>query len=286
MKLCRNVILIVVSFVLIFAIAACDRANPKEIAIENHEPTYSPTPTIKIESDKADDSTHAKEKQALNSSKEAAGGQELAGTPAPTIKVGNDKASRSDENNHTSADQHFKEFINKFFKTKLTDDAAAFKESMDEDGIYSITYFVDGRDRNRILHLFKDEIPPDLVLFNSKTTGITLMSLFAGPHDENADIPILTNKLLGDITYDVDWHANDEDGVQNKLQDIIKTCEEIILYDNVITPRIFAIKNNMYVYTDASEVVGPYPDSDFTGDWLVFEKQGTEFKVRAVMNFE
>jgi hypothetical protein len=53
-------------------------------------------------------------------------------------------------------------YSNAIFKT----DSKLFEELMDKDGIYSITYFGDKRDRNVVLHLFKGEIRDDLVLAN------------------------------------------------------------------------------------------------------------------------
>ncbi len=178
--------------------------------------------------------------------------------------------------------QGIKNFILKFSKAIFSEDSKSFKEMMDKDGIYSITYFVDGRDQNVVLHLYQNEIRDDLVLANSKKMGIGLSSMFyLSLVNDVKSIPIHSNKILNDISFNVDWHINDENMVETKLNDIIQTCQKINLINNKDIPQVFVLKDNMFAFAKSSGVLKPSPE--FTGDWVIFEKVGSEYKLRAVM---
>ncbi|MCZ8511628.1 hypothetical protein O9H85_04110 [Paenibacillus filicis] len=104
-------------------------------------------------------------------------------------------------------------------------------------------------------------------------------------HEINSknDISISSSRL-NDISFGVDWHTNNENIVRSKMDDIINVCKKIVLSDNQNFPRVFALRDNIFVFTDSLLTTGSY--GEFTGDWLIFEWKNNEFKIRAVMEFE
>jgi hypothetical protein len=136
-----------------------------------------------------------------------------------------------------------------------------------------------------VLHLDKNEIRNDLVLANSKKMGIGLSSMFyRNLVNEVDNLQIHSTKSLNEISFNLDWHVSDESMVESKIEDIVKTCQEINLINNEYIPQVFVLKNNMFTLAQSSGVLEPTPE--FTGDWVVFEKVGSEYKLRAVMKFQ
>lgn len=187
---------------------------------------------------------------------------------------------------NTIDEQGIKDFLNKFMTSIKNVDSQAFKDLMDEDGVYSITYFIDERDPNVVVHVFKDQIRDDLVLVNSENkVGITLDSLFSG-NDEYPieDIPIHTSKDLSSESFNIDWHVYNESMVEEKLNDINRICQKINLTNNVYIPQVFVLMDNIFAFAKSSSVLEPYPE--FTGEWVIFESIDGEYKLRAIMKFE
>ncbi|MEA4964093.1 hypothetical protein [Lutispora sp.] len=181
--------------------------------------------------------------------------------------------------------QDIKSFILKFLKAIHSEDLELFKEIIDKDGIYSITYFIDGRDRNVVLHLNKDEIRDDLVLANSEKMGIGLSSMYYSDLvNEIESIPIQSSKLLSDISFNVDWHDTDESVIEKRIEDIIKTCQKINLTNNEYIPQVFVLKDNIYAFAYSSGILEPEPE--FTGYWTIFEKIDSEYYLRAVIDLQ
>lgn len=204
---------------------------------------------------------------------------------ATSIKIEQSK-NVEDEDTHQRDNQDIKDFVMKFvnsieYQEEVPHrDAESFKELIDKDGIYSITYFIDERDPNKVIHVYKDEIRDDLVLANSENkAGLTLSSLFVEPLIDS-EIAIHTSELLDNISFNVDWHVDDEAMVEEKLEDIVKTCVEIIRTNNENVPQVFELKDNLFIFTLSDEKRG-----DITGDWMIFEKIGNEYKLRVVMQF-
>ncbi|WP_410771630.1 hypothetical protein [Fontibacillus sp. BL9] len=160
----------------------------------------------------------------------------------------------------------------------------AFKEWIDQDGFYSITYFVDKRDINTVVHLYANEVRGDLVLANEEKMGLTLSSMFSVSHEEIQDMPIHVSEELKKISFNVDWRINDEPAIEMGLEDILKACEAMNLVDNEYIPQVFVLKDNMYAFAISS--VNLETVTEITGEWLVFEKQHDKFKIRAVMEFQ
>jgi len=157
-------------------------------------------------------------------------------------------------------------------------DAESFKSLIDQFGIYSITYFIDERDRNVVLHLYSDEIRDDLVLANSKKVGITITSL-----PIESEMILHSSDYLNNISFDVDWRSNDEEFVESKLHEIVETCKKIIMTNNEDIPQVFVLKDNYFAFTISG--IAPEPYLDFTGDWIIFERMDGEYKLRAIMKF-
>lgn len=177
------------------------------------------------------------------------------------------------------------DFVEKFLIASTNVKLESFKELLDNDGMYSITYFGDERAPNVVLHLNKDEIRDDLVLANSQKVGITLEALFGGDIVESKEsILVNSSQDLDDISFGIDWHKNDETNVQNNLENILKTCEKVILINNEYVPQVFKLKNNIFIFTQSILTEEPY--KEFIGEWLIFEKVNNEYKVRAVMKFQ
>lgn len=191
-------------------------------------------------------------------------------------KVGN---SSIDENG-------IKDFVMKFISIIKNDDLTELKKIIDDNGIFSITYFTDQRDPNAVIHVFKDEIRDDLVLANSNNkAGITLDSMFAGNDElQKNDIPINSSQDLSDISFNVDWKSNVESTISSKIEDIIKTLQTINITNNEFIPQVFALKDNYYAFAQSNGVLEPEPD--FTGDWAIFEKVDNAYFLRAVIQLQ
>lgn len=120
---------------------------------------------------------------------------------------------------------------------------------------------------------------------NSEKMGIGLSSMFYSDLvNEVEGIPIHSTGLLNETSFDVDWHVNDENGIESKLEDIIATCQKINLENNEHIPQVFVLKDNFYAFANSSGVIEPAPE--FTGDWVIFEKIKNEIKVRAVLKLQ
>lgn len=182
-------------------------------------------------------------------------------------------------------DKAIQDFLVKFIAAIKCQNTKAFKALLDKDGILSISYFGDKRDRNVVIRISRDQVRDDLVLANSEKIGITLETMFS----ENiinlqGEIPIHKSEFLSNISFNVDWHTDNERNVQKKLEDIVNTCKQIILTNNHNIPQLFVLKDNIFVFTQSSIVEEPY--DEFTGDWLIFEKIDGIYKLRAVMKFQ
>jgi|GEM_PF-1777489 len=196
---------------------------------------------------------------------------------SPTKAV--DVTSKTDD---VVNDNDIKEFISDFVKATSETNVEEFKSLMDEYGMYSITYFVDKRDRNVVLHLNRDEIRSDLVLANSKKVGISLGGAYK---DLNVDdIPIQESDESSKISFNIDWHINDENIIESNLEDIISTCQKINIINNEYIPQIFVLNDNLYAFCKSSGVEEPEPE--FTGDWLIFEKRDDAYKIRAFIELQ
>ena len=175
-------------------------------------------------------------------------------------------------------------FCTKFFTSIKDDDSKTFKGLVNDDGLFSLTYFVDQRDTNVVIHVDKDIIRDDLVLVNDKV-GISLATMFdEGDISKIKEMPIITSDYLNSISFNVDWKSNDVNVIENDLENIVKTCQQINLVNNKNIPQVFVLKDNIYAFVKSSGVLEPKPE--FTGDWVIFEKIGNEYIIRAVMQFQ
>ncbi|MPM62553.1 hypothetical protein SDC9_109428 [bioreactor metagenome] len=196
-------------------------------------------------------------------------------------------SSTETDNEDSNIDENgLKDFVLKFLSIIKSDDSTAVKKLIDTYGTFSITYFIDQRDPNTVIHVSKDEIRNDLVLVNSQNkVGITLDSMFAGNDElQQNDIPINTSQNLSNISFDVDWKSKDESIITKKIEDIIKTLQKINLINNKNIPQVFVLKDNIYAFAQSSGVLEPEPE--FTGDWVIFEKVGNEYYLRAVIQLQ
>ncbi|WP_157261461.1 hypothetical protein [Paenibacillus sp. A3] len=180
-------------------------------------------------------------------------------------------------------DQAIRNFMLQLEDNIVKVDSKGFKGMLDQHGVYSITYFEDGRDPNVVLHLYGNEIRDDLVLANSTKTGIGVSPMVAS-NAELENMPVHSNEWLKNLSFNVDWHINDENLIQSKLDDIIKLCEKMVLMNNEYIPQVFQLKDNIFVFTKSN--VSPEPYYSFTGRWVIFEKIDNEYKLRAIMEFQ
>lgn len=174
-------------------------------------------------------------------------------------------------------------FVTDFASATSKTDSKSFRNLMDEYGVYAITYYIDKRDRNVVVHLFSKEIRSDLVLANNKKMGMSLKGAFFGL-GKNVEIPIHTSQVLDKISFSVDWRKNDEEMIEKELEHIVKTCQTINLINNEYIPQIFVLKDNIFAFARSSGVLDPNPE--FTGDWVIFEKVGNGYKLRAVIELQ
>lgn len=191
----------------------------------------------------------------------------------------NNEDNKIDENG-------IKDFVLKFMSAIKDDDSTAFKSLIDKYGIFSMTYYIDQRDPNRVIHIFKDKIRDDLVLVNSEDiVGITLSTMFAGNSElQPIDIPINMSQNPRNISFNVDWKSNDESTITPKMDDIFETCRKINFINNEYIPQVFVLRDNMYAFAQSKGVLEP--KLEFTGDWVIFEKVGNEYYLRAVIQIE
>jgi hypothetical protein len=193
--------------------------------------------------------------------------------------------NNEDNVNNNVNNQLVKDFIVKFISSIKNEDSESFKNLVSQDGIYSISYFVDGRDKNVVLHLNKDEIRGDLVLANLEKIGITLATMFSEEIVSSIEnMPINSSTILSDISFYVDWHFDDENRIESKLEEIVNTCEKIILTNNQDIPQVFLLKDNIFAFTQSTAT--HEPDVECTGDWMIFEKKGEEYIILAVLQFQ
>lgn len=184
--------------------------------------------------------------------------------------------------NEVVNDNDIREFISDFVKATSDTNVEEFESLIDEYGMYSITYFVDKRDRNVVLHLNSDEIRSDLVLANSKKVGISLGGAYKSLNVD--DIPIQKSDESSKISFNIDWHINDENIIESNLEDIITTCQKINIINNEYIPQIFVLNDNLYAFCKSSGVEEPEPE--FYGDWLIFERKNAAYKIRAFIELQ
>ena len=155
---------------------------------------------------------------------------------------------------------------------------------MGDGEFFSIECFVDGRDRNTVLIMKKENIRDDRILDKEgKKLGVPLYSMFPYVTSES-QFPVHTSSYLDGISFPVDWHNAGEEEVLEKLEDIYDTCMEIILTNNEYIPQIFVLKDDIYAYTE-SDYSGEFNPS-MLGDWLIFEKADDGYHILAIMEFQ
>lgn len=175
-------------------------------------------------------------------------------------------------------DASLRDFVEIFSKAMFETDSDIFKTLIDNDGIYSITYFVDGRDPNTVLHLYKNDIRDDLVLAKNNKAGLTLGTEFGA--DDTRSMPIHDTNL----SLDINWHRNNKELIEQKLESIISTLQKINLINNEPIPQVFILKNNLFAFAISNGVLEPEPE--FTGEWVIFEKTNNEYRLRAIMKLQ
>ena len=158
-------------------------------------------------------------------------------------------------------------------------DSTLFKELVDEKGFFSIIYFNDGRRYNSIIYMTKDTSRDDIVMLGSAkdTIGIPLISMFG---INLSNLKIHTSDYLSSLEYPIDWGSTNVDTITEKIEDIIKTCKDIILVNNEDEIQVFVLNNNLYALVNIT--VGKVTGFLY-GSWAIFEKINDEYFIRAVM---
>ncbi|MNB92654.1 hypothetical protein D3C75_397590 [compost metagenome] len=208
-----------------------------------------------------------------------------AGT-APSVQASTVVDPTSNSKKTNSEDTKLVDTIIKFVDAVRDDDPKSFKELMDQGGLFSISYFVDDRDPNRVVHVYPNDVSESLVLTNSKGyIGITVavLDFVEETSRSKRDFPIHRTEQLKGISFDVDWHHASEEDIEKRLKSIYQTCNQLILVNNEYIPQVFILNNNYVVLTKSKA----YPDdpSVFIGDWAVFEKLNGDYILRVLMNF-
>ena len=193
-----------------------------------------------------------------------------------------DKETRVVQEENQIETQAVNEFARQVVRATLDVDAPALRELVGENEFFSIECFVDGRDRNTVILMKKENIRDDLILDKDKKGGVYLRifqkDIIA------ADVPVHTSSYLDGISFPVHWHNAGEEEVLEKLEDIYDTCMEIILTNNEYIPQIFILKDDIYAYTE-SDYSGEFNPS-MLGDWLIFEKADDGYHILAIMEFQ
>lgn len=179
-----------------------------------------------------------------------------------------------------------RKFVSEFIDSLYQQDSNEFKKLVNDDGIYSITYFVDQRDTNSVVYTAKDSIRDDLVLCNKDNKGgITLQTMMIGGNNfDVSEMPIINNEDSKKLGFNIDWKSKDETKIQNNIKDIVNMCQKINMLNNKWITQVFVLKDNTYALANSSGVLDPSPE--FTGDWVIFEKIDDKYKVRAVMQLQ
>ncbi|MBD3920904.1 hypothetical protein H8B09_19215 [Paenibacillus sp. PR3] len=173
--------------------------------------------------------------------------------------------------------------IDKFKTAIKTPDLQLLKEIIHPNGLYSMTYFTDGRDPNVGIHVDKEKLREDLVLESTDGyLGITLPSMgFRNNDDLQTDIPIQRSEFLQQFSLNIDWQSLNEVDFKNSLDALYQKLLQIIVNNNKDIAQVFALKDDYYAFTKSSAIFDPY--TELTGNWAVFHKEGQEFKLVSVI---
>ena len=63
------------------------------------------------------------------------------------------------------------------------------------------------------------------------------------------DIPAQNQMKTWALSFNTDWHINDENIVN--IEDIISTCQKINIINNEYIPQIFVLNDNLYAFAKA-----------------------------------
>ncbi|WP_058485598.1 hypothetical protein [Defluviitalea phaphyphila] len=177
------------------------------------------------------------------------------------------------------------EFIIMFDNIIHEEDIDGFLNFIDENGIYSITYFDDGRDENRAVLVFKEDVREDLFLVSSQSgkAGISLGGGLTFP-GRIEDVYFNDFEIEDNILSNIDWKVKDEKVIQKQLPDILNGLKEIILKNNECIPQVFRLSENMYAfsYSDIDEEEPQY----FYGYWILFEEIDGSYYIRAIIELQ
>jgi|GEM_PF-3934855 len=191
------------------------------------------------------------------------------------------KTTQGNENLNSENKEIF-DSVYKFIKSieYENDDLTLFKELIDEKGYFAIIYFNDGRQYDSIVHMTKDVIKDEVISINAENTvGVLLVSIFGS---DLSNLKIHRSDYLSSIEYPIDWGSTDVDIITEKLEDIIKTCKDIVLVNNENENELQVFVLNKNIYTLVNISVGKVTGFLY-GSWAIFEKVNNEYFIRAVM---
>ncbi|WP_372999645.1 hypothetical protein [Lutispora sp.] len=195
-----------------------------------------------------------------------------------------DEEGEHQESSYVSQEESLSEFIIRLNDYIYEENSKGFQEFIDAYGVYSISYFDDGRDENNAILVYKNDVREDMFLVSSQS-GKAGISLSGGTFSTEVkeiyfnDYEITNNALLN-----IDWLEKDESVIQNQLSDIIKGCQELILKNNEYIPQIFSLSNNYFAFSFSE--INENTLEKFYGYWIIFEKVNDSYAIRAIIELQ
>ncbi len=194
-----------------------------------------------------------------------------------------DNKSISVDNDQSTQRELISDFLIQLYSVFRNQDRNNFQKHIDEYGVYSITYFADSRDPNRVALVFNDDIRDDLFLVSSQSgiAGIGLRTFGFGQFSEiYYNESIVEDSLLQEIN----WLAKDEQEIQSRVLDVIEGCHELILKNNQRIPQVFTLKDDFFAFTFSS--TDENKPEYFNGQWILFEENNGTFIIRAIVEMQ
>lgn len=200
------------------------------------------------------------------------------------IESTTDELKNSTDNSLDTEKEKLSKFVINFYNIVNKPDADKFKELIGDNGLYSISFFDDGRDPNKSIFELKKDIRDDLFLISSQS-GKAGISLCGGNFSIKInevyfnEISITDNPLLT-----IDWTVKDENVINSKLQDILEGCQLLILENNENVPQVFKLSDKKYALSYSS--INENELQEFYGYWIIFEENNQGYFINAIIEMQ
>lgn len=179
--------------------------------------------------------------------------------------------------------QEIKKTLRDFINSVTSSNVDDFHKLVDPKGLFIIRHILWGTDGARGKNIRdyypQSEIPSTLQFPVPNEMPFDPSILFAlSILDGAEEIPIMDLKELKDVQFNFYDHENSIRD-QPSIKTIIELCEKIIKTSNDIIPQVFILGDNEFVLTESD-----YDDVLF-GNWAIFSKEESGYKLTAMINF-